>query len=215
MQFTFTRDENRAPASISLFLLMCASVLFLAVQSPPTTTTPAAKQILSIALERLRSYPEPAFAVWTDYWFISRTAPQLVTSTTGGWSNKTSTWHRAERFALRTSDGLQNVTWSIPARYGPLPDAHFSSVFEGPFAWSLRAPATLQAATPSPMHPDLAGLKTIASVVAYAQPIYSLALLGTETVDGHSAYHLQLHPLTDPERHNLRDLWVDVDTFDI
>jgi len=155
----------------------------------------------------------PNYVVWTNSWFIARTAPQLVTSTTGGWTDKRSTWRRSERFAERTSDGLQNVTWSVPAKSGPLPDAHFSSVFEGPLAWTLLPSARSSIA--SPMRPDIAGLKTIATVTAYAQPAYALELAATETVDGHPAYHVRLRPLGDPQRHNLRDLWIDVETFDI
>lgn len=190
-------------------------VALLTGQSPSSASPPPPKQILSLALKRLSSYPVPNFAVWTNYWSIARTARQLATSTTGGWSDKTWRWHRAERFAERTSDGLQNVTWSIPTSGEHLPDAHFSSVFEGPFAWTLRPPDTLQAATLSPMHADISGLKTIASVSVYANPAYDISLVGTELIDGNSAYHLQLRPLSDPERHNLRDLWVDVNTFDI
>jgi hypothetical protein len=161
-------------------------------------------QILSRALERLRSYPVADYAVWTSFWEISR-------GNDGTWSR----WRLAERFAERTSDGLQNVVGSVPKRGTQLPDANISSVFEGPFAWTLRPSATVQT-TPAPMQPDVSGLKTIASVTAYAPPAYAVELMGIiETVGGHNVYHLRLRPLADPERHNLRDLWVDVDTFDL
>lgn len=201
--------------SVRALPLLCAVLLFLTGQSPATSSAPPPAQILARALEKLRSYPVPNYVVWTNYWFVARTAPQLVQSTTGGWTDKRSTWRRSERFAERTSDGLQNVTWSIPSRSGPLPDAHFSSVFEGPFAWTLRPSATAQSAKPSPMRPDLAGLKTIATVTAYAKPAYAIESVGIETVNGHSAYHLRLRPLAQPQRHNLRDLWIDPQTFDI
>lgn len=200
---------------LKILPLMCALILFLTGQAPTFPPDPSPKQILSLALGRLFSYPVPEYVVWTSYWYITRTAPQLVTSTTGGWTNKTSAWHRAERFAERTSDGLQNVTWSIPGRMGQLPDAHFSSVFEGPFAWTLRSKVTAQRQASSPMHPDISGLKTIATVTAHAQPAYALDLIGIEVVDGHNAYHLQTRALTDPDLHNLRDVWVDTATFDI
>ncbi len=162
-------------------------------------------QILSRALERLRSYPVPDYAVWTSYWEINR-----------GVDATWSTWRLAERFAERTSDGLQNVVESVPRRGAQLPDANVSSVFEGPFAWSLRSTVTVQQASPAPMQPDVSGLKTIASVTAYAPPAYAVDLMEViETVDGHYVYHLRLRPLADPERHNLRDLWVDVETFDL
>ena len=93
-------------------------------------------QILSRALERLRSYPVPDYAVWTSYWEINR-----------GVDATWSTWRLAERFAERTSDGLQNVVESVPRRGAQLPDANVSSVFEGPFAWSLRSTVTVQQAS--------------------------------------------------------------------
>lgn len=195
--------------------LLCALVLAFTGQSPVTGSAPPPAQILTRALERLRSYPVPSYVVWTNFWFIARTAPELVTSTTGGWTDKRSTWRRSERFAERTSDGLQNVTWSIPVKSGALPDAHFSSVFEGPLAWTLLPRVTAPAANASPMRPDIAGLKTIATVTAYAKPAYAVDVLGTEAIDGHAAYHLRLRPLADPRQHNLRGLWIDVDTFDI
>lgn len=195
--------------------VLAALAALLTAQAPTTAPAPSPQQILSRALHKLSSYPVPEYVVWTNSWSIKRTAPELVNSTTGGWTERTSVFHRTERFAERTSDGLQNVTWSIPERAGPLPDAHFSSVFEGPFAWTLRPPGAEQRATPSPMQPDISGLKTIANVTAYAQPAYALDLTGIEAVDGHDAYHLRLRPLSDPERHNLRDLWVDTGTFDV
>jgi hypothetical protein len=187
--------------------VICAVALFLTGQSPATipapSPTPLPAQILSRALEKLRSYPMPDYAVWTSYWEIHR-------GVAGLWS----TWRLAERFAERNSDGLQNVVESVPKRGVQLPDANISSLFEGPFAWSLRA--AVQQASPAPMQPDVSGLKTIASVTAYAPPAYALELMDIiETAGGHKVYHLRLRPLAEPERHNLRDLWVDVETFDL
>jgi hypothetical protein len=39
--------------------------------------------------------------------------------------------------------------------------------------------------------------------------------VGIENVNGHSTYHLQLEPVTDPHKHNLRDLWADTQTWDL
>jgi hypothetical protein len=186
--------------------MVCAVVLFLTAQSPVPSAVPSPApspmQILSRALERLRSSPVPNYAVWTSFWVINR--------------GDGSRWRLAERFAERNLDGLQNVVGSVPRRGTQLPDAQISSVFEGPFAWTLHPGVTLQPASATPMQPDVSGLKTIASVTAYAPPAYAVELMDVpETVGGHSVYHLRLRPLGDPERHNLRDLWVDVQTFDL
>lgn len=67
--------------------------------------------------------------------------------------------------------------------------------------------------------PDVAGLKTIATVVAIAQPACTIGNSDEnpriEAIDGHQAYHLQLRPSSDPQKHNLRDLWIDVATHDL
>ena len=70
------------------------------------------------------------------------------------------------------------------------------------------------------MQPDVEGLKTIATVVAIAQSPYTFGFtrsgtLPVENVDGHRAYHLALRPRSDLQLHNLRDLWIDVDTYDL
>ena len=51
-------------------------------------------------------------------------------------------------------------------------------------------------------------------MVAY-RPDYTIELLGVEKVDGRPAYHLRLRPFGDPIVHNLREMWADVETFDL
>lgn len=65
-------------------------------------------------------------------------------------------------------------------------------------------------ATPSPE--PTAGLHEIATVYARDRA-YDMSLVGTDDIDGSPAYHLSLHPLRDPHRYRLRDLWVDTATF--
>ncbi len=75
-------------------------------------------------------------------------------------------------------------------------------------------PAAQSAGEPS--LPDVPEpLKTIAHVVAYAPPNYSIDLAGIEPVENHPCYHMRLRPLSDPQRHNLRELWVDTTTYDL
>jgi hypothetical protein len=57
-------------------------------------------------------------------------------------------------------------------------------------------------------------LPTIATVTAIGRA-YDVTLLGTESIGGLYAYHLQLRPTSHPGRYRVRDLWVDVYTFQI
>jgi hypothetical protein len=53
---------------------------------------------------------------------------------------------------------------------------------------------------------------TIAHVVTQAHQAYEISYAGSETVNGHTCYHLLLEPRADPHRYRLRELWVDVST---
>jgi hypothetical protein len=178
--------------------------------SPEATTRPV-QRIFDAAFRRWQSYPVPPYAIFTDTWHIRSTPMGFYT----GESNSV----EVHRYAVRLSDGMENVSDPIPS--GKLPPAMILPEFLGPFAWTTRssvhvAPA---GATQSMMAPDLAGLKTIATVVAYAQWPYTIGSASStppiENVDGHQVYHLALHPRSDPQKHNLRDLWIDVQTYDL
>jgi hypothetical protein len=55
-------------------------------------------------------------------------------------------------------------------------------------------------------------LKEIASVSAQARD-YVVTFDGTERVNGQPAYHLSLHPVHDPARLRLREMWIDPQTY--
>lgn len=57
-------------------------------------------------------------------------------------------------------------------------------------------------------------LLTIATVTAIDHA-YKVSLLGTETIDGFYTYHLHLEPTSHPERYRIRELWIDVYTYQI
>jgi hypothetical protein len=67
-------------------------------------------------------------------------------------------------------------------------------------------------ATATPTPEPTPGLHEIAAVFAKNRT-YDVALVGTDRIDGAPAYHLALHPLREPHRYRLRDLWIDVATF--
>lgn len=59
-----------------------------------------------------------------------------------------------------------------------------------------------------------ATLPTIATVTAIGRA-YRVSLVGAETVDGLSTYHLHLEPTSRPERYRVRELWIDAYTYRI
>jgi hypothetical protein len=177
------------------------------ISLPPMTP----QQIFNAAFRRMQSYRVPPYAIWTATWHIRATPMGYYT---GEQSSV-----EVHRYAVRLADGLENVSNPIPS--GRVPPAMILPEFLGPFAWTLRSSVHVAPAGNGVMMvPDMAGLKTIATVVAIAQAPYTIALpkagpVPIENVNGHQAYHLEMHPRSDPERHNLRDLWIDVHTYDL
>jgi hypothetical protein len=182
-----------------------------AIVAAHAQTTPAdsadltPREIFVKAFQRLQTYFVPPYSIDASTWHIRG-------SSLGGDALGEADY--TYRYAIRTSDGMENYTkYPVP---GPkLPNATIvaPSSFLGPFAWALHP------ARPSPepqsMQPDIPpSLKTIASVIAY-NPSYTITLVGHESIDRHDTYHLHLHPIGNPSKHNLRDLWVDVATFDL
>ncbi len=153
----------------------------------------------------------PPYAVFTDTWHIKQRPMGYYT---GEQSSV-----EVNRYAVRLSDGMENISNPLPS--GKLPPAAIEPEFLGPFAWSMRS--AIRVAPPGSsiaMQPDLEGLKTIAMVVAVAKPPYTIVRSPSGAIpivdlDGRAAYHLELRPEGDPKRHNLRDLWIDTQTFDL
>ncbi len=195
--------------------LLTLAITLLGATAPaaPQNTAPEVmtpQKIFDGAFRRLQSYPVPPYAVWTATWNI-RDRPM-------GYYTGEKTSIETNRYAVRLSDGMENVSDPIPS--GKLPPAIIEGEFLGPFAWRMRSSVLVAPTGGVMMQPDLEGLKTIATVVATAQSPYTFRFtrsgtLPIEDVDGHRVYHLQLDPRTDPQRHNLRDLWIDVDTYDL
>jgi hypothetical protein len=190
-------------------LAALAMLLTAAVAPPQPTST---QQIFDESFRRLESYPVPPFAVWTTTWHITERPMGYYT----GESSSVEVY----RYAVRLADGMENV--SEPQANGKLPPATIEPEFLGPFAWTMRSLVHVAPASAGEvmMQPDVAGLKTIASVVAVAKPSYafggdSQASPPVEDVAGRAAYHLLLRPLEEPRKHNLRELWIDVETRDL
>lgn len=179
---------------------------FAASPTPSATPIPSLHEIFDMAFRRLQSYPVPSYAIWTSTWHVH--------VTTIGFGGEESSDVEAHRYAVRLADGMENE--SNPIASGKLPPAMILPEFLGPFAWRLRSSVRVPPTGGGPfMQPDISGLRTIASVVAVASLPYSVKLLGVEDIEGNPTYHLQLRPLYDPRTHNLRDLWIDTQTYDL
>ncbi len=70
------------------------------------------------------------------------------------------------------------------------------------------------AAPPPNLAPDPFAPPSIATVVSVGRA-YAASLQGVETIEGRPAYHLALRPLGDPQRLPLRDVWVDMQSFEV
>jgi len=177
-----------------------------------STQLSPSQRIFDAAFRRLQSYPVPAYAVWTATWHIAAHPMGFYT----GESHSVETY----RYAVRLSDGMENVSDPMPS--GKLPPAEILPEFLGPFAWTMRSSVRVSPVGENgvDMLPDVAGLKTIATVTAVAQSpyVFDAGAAGDpaiDEVDGRAAYHLRLRPRSDPEKHNLRDLWIDTQTYDL
>jgi hypothetical protein len=75
-------------------------------------------------------------------------------------------------------------------------------------------PAQAPAAAPTPA-PDATILPVIAAVRATLRYPYNVRFVGIEDVSDRAAYHLQLDPREAPDAYPLRELWIDVATYDV
>jgi hypothetical protein len=191
--------------------MRCLAVAAMLLTASAAAPSPSVQAIFEQSFRRLQSYPMPPYAIWTATW-------NIVAHPMGYYTGET-TSVEVHRYAVRLSDGAENV--SDPQANGKLPPALILPEFLGPFAWRLRT-AAHPPALPNAVNmlPDVEGLATIAHVVAIAKPVYKVnhgndALPPEEMLDGRSVYHLQFEPLDHPRAHNLRDLWVDAQTYDV
>jgi hypothetical protein len=168
-------------------------------QDAPGDSAPSPDAIFFRTFQRLESYPVPAYVVEISTWHVHTESQEFQFR-----------W----RYATRTVDGMTNST-RYPVRGKSLPvNAFVVPQSVGPLAWAVRpAAAALRDQLPAAF-PDVPNLKNIASVVAY-RPDYKIELAGVDSIDGHPSYHLRLHPYGDATKHNLRELWVDEQTFDL
>lgn len=166
------------------------------VESPTPPPTPSAHKLFRRTFTRLETYPIPPYALDVSLWKV-RPAGNLDRE-----------FDVIRRYAIRYSDGAENL--SILKTFKKLPEATVAKASIGIFATVLRTPPVIDV----PQAHEVSGLKTIA-VVAATNADYQMDLAGEDTIDGHVTDHIHLTPLRKLPKYNLRDLWVDRQTFDL
>ncbi|HET7813642.1 MAG TPA: hypothetical protein VFL13_04650 [Candidatus Baltobacteraceae bacterium] len=184
------------------------ALLFLAVLATPASPSPPPPapmtpvQIYRAALLHIAGQPQPAFIDTQDDWKVKVAAPD---------------GDHYVRFAERRlfdSAGRRECVLSLP--YTTDSDTIVGESYFAPDMWLIRHPSKAPSQNGrSGFSPDLSDLHTIASVVSVPKPSYTITLAGVDALNngGGTAYHLKLVPLDEPLRHNLRELWVNAQTF--
>jgi hypothetical protein len=180
---------------VTRLLAIAVALFFLPVCAAADDLTP--KEIYLRSLSTMHALPEKAFLAFSYEW------TQVVDDNVHSGSAWTMT--------LQTSTGNAHM---VNLSGGKVLDEPFS--MRPDLLIAHPAPAATPAASAFSLGVDVDSaekLPTIAVVVA--RPIhYQVTLVNHEAVRGCAdAYHLKLVPTTDPDRNNLRELWVDTATF--
>ncbi|HKU66284.1 MAG TPA: hypothetical protein VJP85_00755 [Candidatus Baltobacteraceae bacterium] len=160
--------------------------------------------IYRAALKRLSALPQPMYIDSTMHWKVIAQTPQ---------GDEPSAFDERVLFdSTARRECVLFVPYSSDSRViiGP---SYFA-----PDMWLLhKSPERIAQTTHPDFSPDLSDLKTIAAVVSVAKPSYEITFAGTDPISngGGTAYHLLLKPLSDPWKHNLRELWVNSSNFNI
>ncbi len=128
----------------------------------------------------------------------------------------TKTQVRLYTVAYRNSDRICRVTGvAIDAKDRPDPPEVTKRCLTPAFAFTFipqtqagADAAGLDLNVPTPDPTESADLKTLASVRARSRP-YAIAFAGDDTIDGKPTEHLTLRPYRNPDKHVLRDVWID------
>lgn len=190
-------------------MLLLAALLAVASPSPPPS--PAPDDVYRAALRRLASLPQPLFIDTTEHRIILAETPN---------GNVPVAWDQRVLY-----DSTTRRECVLPLPYTGKNDVLISQSFFAPDMWLVHhtttpAPETVGTGAKNEARgdftPDLSDMKTIASVTSVAKPSYGIRLAGVNKLsDGRTAYHLVLNPLTSPQVHNLRELWIDASTSNV
>ena len=193
--------------------MLVLAALLAALVTPQPAPTPDPVAIYRSALKHLSALPQPAYIDSTMHW-------KVVAQSTQGRQG-----YVFDERVLFDSTARRECVLFVP--YTTDSRVIIGPSYFAPDMWLIQrrlaamtakqqqgtAVAATSSGTPSPapnFAPDLSDLKTIASVVSVAKPSYTIRFAGTDmlTNGGGKAYHLVLDPIDQPQKHNLRELWV-------
>lgn len=172
--------------------------------TPAAMPTPDPAAIYRSALEHLSTLAQPAYIDTTMHWKVVADGPQGAQGSV------------FDERVLFDSMARRECVLFVP--YTPDSRVIIGQSYFAPDMWLIHKPGVRQQQTTQPdFSPDLSDLKTIAAVVSVAKPSYDITLAGTAplTNGGGTAYHLVLEPVSDPWKHNLRELWVSSTNFNV
>jgi hypothetical protein len=191
--------------SVFAYTFACAAPLLAqpspqAQAEPSPSGTPPAEALYDAAYDRWKALPMRAFATYVSHIEVTR---------------KNRIERRIERIAYRRSDNIC-LTVGVPLDERDRPDApsvtdrclapDYSFTFVPQRAPGHGGGLPVPLATPGPQATP--AVATIGHVVVRTRP-YDVAFAGDELIGGTTAAHLVLRPVVNPERHILRDLWID------
>ncbi len=180
--------------------MIAAAALLMGLATPAPAPSTDPYQIYKRAIEHLVTLPQPGYVVETQHWV----------AVTGG-DNGSSVWDERAVF-----DSINRRECVLDVPYTPSEQPTIGESYFAPDMWLVNHRHPAPPAGETNMAPDLSDLKTIANVVSVAAPSYEIRLIGTDSMThGGSAYHLSLRPKSNPRKHNLRELWIDVANHNI
>jgi len=181
-------------------VVLCAALLLGAEPEPAPSPNPYA--ILARARDVFHAHVRPPYVVYNldrREWIDDHARDDL--------SYTLRVWYRSR-------DGAAlNRLW-YQARHRAVGDLYFiRPAFNQPVDPGPPTADIFEPAPPSPPStpPPPDKLRTIGTVQVSGDLDYRATLAGTD----HGSYHLKLQALRDPERNRLRELWVDVTSFEV
>ncbi len=173
----------------------------LAVSTTPAPAQRSPTALYDAAYDRWRGLARAPFMTYDGRFALVRNAKTQV---------------RLYTVAYRNSDRRCRVTGvAIDAKDRPDPPEVTKRCLTPAFAFTF-IPQTQEGAdaaglnlnVPTPDPSESADLQTLVSVRARSRP-YAIAFAGDETIDGKPTEHLTLRPYRNPDKHVLRDVWID------